>query len=155
MKVCPVCNAKVFDDMGTCYECLYHFVDEPPAASCVDEPPTPQCTDRAAADPCIDGAAADPCIVEAAMTPCMDEPFAPSRAEESLESLPPRQNGSGVDGDGPGAASEDMAEKEDAATGLSRGWILRIEMDFPDDPSRSFRLVIDPSDSGGVSACIP
>ncbi len=25
MKVCPVCKARVFDDMDTCYGCLYRF----------------------------------------------------------------------------------------------------------------------------------
>jgi hypothetical protein len=25
MKVCPVCKSALFDDMNTCYECLYHF----------------------------------------------------------------------------------------------------------------------------------
>ena len=30
MKVCPVCKARVFDDMDTCYGCLYRF-DSPDA----------------------------------------------------------------------------------------------------------------------------
>ena len=25
MKVCPVCKARVFDDMDTCYGCLHRF----------------------------------------------------------------------------------------------------------------------------------
>lgn len=25
MKVCPVCKSRCFDDMGTCYNCLYNF----------------------------------------------------------------------------------------------------------------------------------
>ena len=29
MKVCPVCQGKVFDDMDTCYNCLHHFEKEP------------------------------------------------------------------------------------------------------------------------------
>ena len=27
MKNCPVCQGKVFDDMDTCFNCLYHFDD--------------------------------------------------------------------------------------------------------------------------------
>ena len=27
MKNCPVCQGKVFDDMDTCFNCLYHFED--------------------------------------------------------------------------------------------------------------------------------
>lgn len=28
MKVCPVCQGKVFDDMHTCYNCLHRFEEQ-------------------------------------------------------------------------------------------------------------------------------
>ena len=27
MKICPVCNSNVFDDMDTCFNCLHKFDD--------------------------------------------------------------------------------------------------------------------------------
>lgn len=29
MKICPVCNARCFDDMEVCYGCLHRFAQEP------------------------------------------------------------------------------------------------------------------------------
>ena len=29
MKVCPVCQTMLFEDMEVCYGCLYHFGSEP------------------------------------------------------------------------------------------------------------------------------
>lgn len=28
MKICPVCEARAFDDASTCYGCLYRFGDD-------------------------------------------------------------------------------------------------------------------------------
>lgn len=39
IKVCPVCGAKVFSDMKTCFGCLYEFDDEKPANNEVEEVP--------------------------------------------------------------------------------------------------------------------
>lgn len=29
MKICPVCESALFDDMGTCFGCLYRFGSDP------------------------------------------------------------------------------------------------------------------------------
>ena len=45
MKVCPVCKARVFDDMDTCYGCLHRFdsSDAEKAHGGVFEPEEPPC----------------------------------------------------------------------------------------------------------------
>ena len=29
MKICPVCESTLFDDMDTCFGCLYRFGSDP------------------------------------------------------------------------------------------------------------------------------
>lgn len=45
MKVCPTCMSKLFDDMDTCFGCMYRFGSEPERereAEGLMWPPTPQ-----------------------------------------------------------------------------------------------------------------
>ena len=42
MKICPVCNARCFDDMEVCYGCMHRFGEEPGVPDApveVSEPP--------------------------------------------------------------------------------------------------------------------
>ncbi len=37
MRTCPVCRTAIFDDMDTCYGCMYRFEAEPATGSGGDE----------------------------------------------------------------------------------------------------------------------
>lgn len=37
MKVCPVCQTTLFEDMEVCYGCLYHFGSEPALEKAANE----------------------------------------------------------------------------------------------------------------------
>lgn len=41
MKTCPICKARCFNDMETCYGCMHRFVDDEAAADELDQPAKP------------------------------------------------------------------------------------------------------------------
>ncbi|WP_302962152.1 hypothetical protein [uncultured Adlercreutzia sp.] len=52
MKICPTCMSKLFDDMDTCYGCMYRFGSDPERereAEAVMWPPTPEDVNEGAA----------------------------------------------------------------------------------------------------------
>lgn len=41
MKTCPVCKARLFEDMDTCYGCMHRFDEDEPMHEEIEEPKSP------------------------------------------------------------------------------------------------------------------
>ena len=41
MKTCPVCKARLFEDMDTCYGCMHRFDEDEPMHEEIEKPKSP------------------------------------------------------------------------------------------------------------------
>ena len=132
MKTCPTCRANVFNDMSTCYSCLFRFdakpdldedfleVDEPATATTAKiatsvtpataAKPAPRATPAAATAPTAAASPAASGACAAPAHPSLPSPCAPKHAK---------------------AAPND--------------WIVRFEMRNADDPCQTWSIELNPA----------
>lgn len=126
MKTCPICNTTLFDDMETCYGCMYTFGTKPDLEAKAQEAksethvmqPVPAAPASVAEEPTTASS-----VAPAAQAPIPCEPFAETTGPAMSEAMP-------------------LALLAKAAT--LPGWSIRFEMRDEAKPTQSWTMQLTP-----------
>lgn len=127
MKTCPICNTTLFDDMETCYGCMYTFGSKPELEAKAHKPSAPEAAETKVIEPVPVGAAA------ASAAPAAVQPAAPHSAASAAKP-------------GPAAAvpGESMPLALLAKAATLPGWGIRFEMRDEACPAQTWTMELTP-----------
>lgn len=147
LKLCPTCKTFVFDDMDTCYGCMYRFGSDPQREEAVRR----AIVGSDFPEDAIDEDARRAIVVSPSISP----PGAPVRAVgEGADPWPPRRDDVPLAVGGAGAARDASCEPVAAPFPLAQtvalaGWQVSLQAKEPWPQGLALQITVEPAPGAG------